>query len=79
MGEFLFEYGMFLAKAITVVASIGVIVMLIAGEENLREVTMFPMNQKAEDLMMGAPSDVTLKQLRELMRDDKETGYDRRD
>jgi aspartyl-tRNA synthetase len=40
--------------------------MLIAGEENLREVTMFPMNQKAEDLMMGAPSDVTLKQLREL-------------
>jgi len=42
------------------------IVMLIAGEENLREVTMFPMNQRAEDLMMGAPSDVTLKQLREL-------------
>jgi aspartyl-tRNA synthetase len=42
------------------------IVMLIAGEENLREVTMFPMNQKAEDLMMGAPSEVTAKQLREL-------------
>jgi aspartyl-tRNA synthetase len=42
------------------------IVMLIAGEENLREVTMFPMNQKAEDLMMNAPSDVTPKQLREL-------------
>ncbi len=42
------------------------IVMLIAGEENLREVTMFPMNQKAEDLMMGAPSEVTPKQLREL-------------
>ena len=42
------------------------IVMLIAGEENLREVTMFPMNQRAEDLMMGAPSDVTPKQLREL-------------
>lgn len=42
------------------------IVMLIAGEENSREVTMFPMNQRAEDLMMGAPSDVTLKQLREL-------------
>jgi aspartyl-tRNA synthetase len=42
------------------------IVMLVAGEENLREVTMFPMNQKAEDLMMGAPSDVTPKQLREL-------------
>ncbi|HEX9158594.1 MAG TPA: amino acid--tRNA ligase-related protein, partial [Rhizomicrobium sp.] len=42
------------------------IVMLIAGEENLREVTMFPMNQRAEDLMMGAPSDVSPKQLREL-------------
>jgi aspartyl-tRNA synthetase len=42
------------------------IVMLIAGEENLREVTMFPMNQKAEDLMMGAPGEVTPKQLREL-------------
>jgi len=42
------------------------IVMLIAGEENLREVTMFPMNQKAEDLMMGAPSEVSPRQLREL-------------
>jgi aspartyl-tRNA synthetase len=42
------------------------IVMLIAGEENLREVTMFPMNQKAEDLMMGAPSVVSPRQLREL-------------
>jgi aspartyl-tRNA synthetase len=42
------------------------IVMLIAGEENLREVTMFPMNQQAEDLMMGAPSEVSSKQLREL-------------
>jgi len=42
------------------------IVMLIAGEENLREVTMFPMNQQAEDLMMNAPSEVSLKQLREL-------------
>ena len=42
------------------------IVMLIAGEENLREVTMFPMNQRAEDLMMGAPSDVSPKQLKEL-------------
>ncbi|MCC6919197.1 MAG: aspartate--tRNA ligase [Alphaproteobacteria bacterium] len=42
------------------------IVMLLADEENLREVTTFPMNQKAEDLMMGAPSEVTLKQLREL-------------
>ncbi|HVT25164.1 MAG TPA: aspartate--tRNA ligase [Rhizomicrobium sp.] len=42
------------------------IVMLIAGEENLREVTMFPMNQQAQDLMMGAPSPVSAKQLREL-------------
>jgi aspartyl-tRNA synthetase len=42
------------------------IVMLIAGVENLREVTMFPMNQKAEDLMMNAPSEATPKQLREL-------------
>jgi aspartyl-tRNA synthetase len=42
------------------------IVMLLAGEENLREVVLFPMNQRAEDLMMGAPSEVTPKQLREL-------------
>ena len=42
------------------------IVMLLCGEENLREVTMFPMNQQAEDLLMGAPSEVTPKQLREL-------------
>jgi aspartyl-tRNA synthetase len=42
------------------------IVMLLCGEENLREVVMFPMNQRAEDLMMGAPSEVTPKQLREL-------------
>ena len=42
------------------------IVMLIAGEENLREVTMFPMNQQAQDLMMNAPSEVSPKQLREL-------------
>jgi aspartyl-tRNA synthetase len=42
------------------------IVMLLAGEENLREVVLFPMNQKAEDLLMGAPSEVTPKQLREL-------------
>ncbi|MEO8667098.1 MAG: aspartate--tRNA ligase [Bauldia sp.] len=42
------------------------IVMLLCGEENLREVTLFPMNQKAEDLLMGAPSEVSAKQLREL-------------
>ncbi len=42
------------------------IVMLLAGEENLREVTLFPMNQRAEDPLMGAPSAATMKQLREL-------------
>lgn len=42
------------------------IVMLLAGEANLREVTLFPMNQQAQDIMMGAPSDATPKQLREL-------------
>jgi len=42
------------------------IVMLLCGEENLREVVMFPMNQQAQDLMMGAPSEVSAAQLREL-------------
>jgi aspartyl-tRNA synthetase len=42
------------------------IVMLLAGADNIREVIAFPMNQKAQDLMMGAPSAVTEKQLREL-------------
>src|SRR6202030_3231627 len=42
------------------------IVMLLCGEENLREVVAFPMNQKGEDLLMGAPSEVNPKQLREL-------------
>lgn len=42
------------------------IVMLLCGEENLREVTAFPMNQQAEDLLMGAPSEPTARQLREL-------------
>jgi aspartyl-tRNA synthetase len=42
------------------------IVMLLADEPNIREVIVFPMTQKAEDLMMGAPSAVTMKQLREL-------------
>jgi len=40
--------------------------MLLAGEENLREIVLFPMNQRAEDLMMGAPSEATPKQLKEL-------------
>jgi aspartyl-tRNA synthetase len=42
------------------------IVMLLADEPNIREVTVFPLNQKAEDLMMQAPSPVSMKQLREL-------------
>ncbi|MEN9931691.1 MAG: aspartate--tRNA ligase, partial [Pseudomonadota bacterium] len=41
-------------------------VMLIADEPNIREVIVFPMTQKAEDLMMNAPAPVTMKQLREL-------------
>ncbi|MDC1155406.1 aspartate--tRNA ligase [Candidatus Pelagibacter sp.] len=42
------------------------IVMLLANEKNIREVTMFPMNQNAQDLMMNAPSEVDDKQLKEL-------------
>jgi aspartyl-tRNA synthetase len=42
------------------------IVMLLADEPNIREVILFPMNQKAEDLMMNAPSEVSPKQLKEL-------------
>jgi aspartyl-tRNA synthetase len=42
------------------------IVMLLAGEKNIREVTLFPLNQNAEDLLMGAPSTVDEKQLKEL-------------
>jgi len=42
------------------------IVMLLANEKNIREVTMFPMNQNAQDLMMNAPSNVDEKQLKEL-------------
>jgi aspartyl-tRNA synthetase len=41
------------------------IVMLLCGEENLREVVLFPVDQRAEDLMMGAPLEVLPKQLRE--------------
>ncbi|WP_046863379.1 aspartate--tRNA ligase [Microvirga massiliensis] len=47
-------------------AGIDRIVMLLCGAINLREVTLFPMNQRAEDLLLGAPSAVTPKQLREL-------------
>ena len=42
------------------------IVMLLANEKNIREITMFPMNQNAQDLMMKAPSEVSDIQLREL-------------
>jgi len=42
------------------------IVMLLAGEKNIREVTMFPMNQNAQDLMMNTPSKVSEEQLKEL-------------
>ncbi len=47
-------------------AGIDRIVMLLCGVTNLREISLFPMNQQALDLLMGAPSDVTAKQLREL-------------
>ena len=40
--------------------------MLLADEANIREVILFPMNQRAEDLLMGAPSEPSNKQLREL-------------
>ena len=42
------------------------IVMLLADEANIREVTMFPMNQNAQDLLMGAPSEIDENQLKEL-------------
>ena len=42
------------------------IVMLLANEKNIREITLFPMNQNAQDLMMEAPSEVEAKQLKEL-------------
>ena len=47
-------------------AGVDRIIMLLAGEQNLREVALFPMNQRAEDILMGAPSEATPKQLREL-------------
>ena len=42
------------------------IVMLLANEKNIREITLFPMNQNAQDLMMNAPSEISEKQLKEL-------------
>ena len=47
-------------------AGIDRMVMLLVGAKNLREISLFPMNQQANDLLMGAPSDVMPKQLREL-------------
>jgi aspartyl-tRNA synthetase len=47
-------------------AGLDRIVMLLCGTTNLREISLFPMNQQAVDLLMGAPSEVTTKQLREL-------------
>lgn len=47
-------------------AGVDRIVMLLCGTTNLREISLFPMNQQAVDLLMGAPSEVALKQLREL-------------
>jgi aspartyl-tRNA synthetase len=47
-------------------AGVDRVVMLICGVENLREVALFPMNQRAEDILMGAPAPATPKQLREL-------------
>ena len=40
--------------------------MLITNKKNIREVTLFPLNQNAQDLLMGAPSEVDSKQLKEL-------------
>ena len=42
------------------------IVMLLANQKNIREITLFPMNQNAQDLLMGAPSKANEKQLKEL-------------
>lgn len=47
-------------------AGVDRIVMLLVGAKNLREITMFPMNQQAEDLLMGSPGEASRKQLKEL-------------
>ena len=47
-------------------AGVDRVVMLLLGAKNLREITMFPMNQQALDLLMGAPSEALPQQLREL-------------
>ncbi|MEQ1710000.1 MAG: amino acid--tRNA ligase-related protein, partial [Hyphomicrobium sp.] len=47
-------------------AGVDRVIMLLVGAKNLREISLFPMNQQASDLLMGAPSEVAPKQLREL-------------
>jgi aspartyl-tRNA synthetase len=47
-------------------AGVDRIVMLLTGAKNLREITMFPMNQQAQDLLMNAPAEASPAQLREL-------------
>jgi aspartyl-tRNA synthetase len=47
-------------------AGVDRIVMLLCGVQNLREISLFPMNQRAEDLLMGAPTPAEAKQLKEL-------------
>jgi len=47
-------------------AGVDRIIMLLVGAKNLREISLFPMNQQAQDLLMGAPSPATPTQLREL-------------
>ena len=47
-------------------AGVDRIVMLVSGAQNLRDISLFPMNQRAEDLLMGAPAPAELRQLREL-------------
>ena len=47
-------------------AGVDRVVMLLCGAQNLREITLVPMNQRAEDPLMGAPSEASIKQLREL-------------
>ena len=57
---------MVLHHMVVLLPGIDRIIMLLANEKNIREVTMFPMNQNAQDLMMNAPSSVSENQLKEL-------------
>jgi aspartyl-tRNA synthetase len=47
-------------------AGVDRIIMLLVGAKNLREISLFPMNQQAQDLLMGAPTPPSTQQLREL-------------